>query len=131
MRTSIKAGIVVVVLLALLALMWEPATRLACKVAPMCSGLYTSDLQTQLPGEIQAHFDNNPVLHALDPHVKKVEVVHETQNKYRGMAEVEVGGQTKSLPVSIAYDGDKIDWQISQADLARFAIEAAAAKLTN
>lgn len=130
MRTSIKVGIAIAALLVVAILSWGPATRLACKVAPMCYGLYTSDLQAQLPGEIQAQFDGNPVLHALDPHVKTVEVVHEAQNKYRGKASVEVGNQTIDLLVSIAYDGDKIDWQISQADLAKFALEGAAAKLS-
>lgn len=130
MRTSIKAGIAIAVVLVIAILSWGHVSRLACKIAPMCYGLYTSDLQTQLPGEIQAQLDGNPLLHALDPHVKTVEVVHETQNRYRGMASIEVGNQTQNLPVSIAYDGDKIDWQISQADLAKFAFEGAAAKLS-
>lgn len=56
--------------------------------------------------------------------VTQLDVIHETGNKYQGMAKVMMKGVSHDVPMTILADGDKVMYEVSPAALAFVAQEA-------
>lgn len=56
--------------------------------------------------------------------VTQLDVIHETGNKYQGMAKVMMKGVSHDVPMAIVADGDKVMYEVSPAALAFVAQEA-------
>ncbi|MFX5776693.1 hypothetical protein ABTE06_20465, partial [Acinetobacter baumannii] len=73
---------------------------------------------------MQKKFSESEELKQYKLEVVKVDVIHESGNKYRGLAKVMMNGQPHDVGMSILSDGDKIMYEIPPENLTFLVQEA-------
>lgn len=65
----------------------------------------------------QKTLDNQQDLKPLGLVVEKVDVIHESGNRYKGIAIVGMNGQVHQVPMSVTADGNKVMYEVSPGGL--------------
>jgi hypothetical protein len=71
------------------------------------------EINTQVQQSMQTKFDE-PDMAQYHLKVAGVKVIHDEGNKYEGMADVEMSGQSHQVPVHVVADGKSLIWRTDQ-----------------